>query len=71
MTNLEVMLRFYEFFDPSEYQNTERMATSVTVIEEKEIAEGHYENHKYEDSDGGTEPGRLNTPSPTKEASAK
>ena len=48
-TNLEIMLRFYEFFDPSKYQNVNRIIQEPTIIEEKEIAQGHYENRKYDD----------------------
>lgn len=47
-TNVEVMLRFYELFDPSEYQNTQKSIDNPTVIESREIAEGHYEKQKYE-----------------------
>ena len=42
------MLRFYEFFDPSQYQNIDRRVDSPTVVEEQEIAKGHYEKRKYE-----------------------
>lgn len=47
-TNLEVMLRFYEFFDPKQFENTDRPIESPTVVEEKEIAQGHYEKYKYD-----------------------
>ena len=49
VTNLEIMLRFYEYFDPSKYQNVNRVIQEPTIIEEKEIAGGHYENRKYDD----------------------
>lgn len=53
-TSLEIMLRFYEYFDASKYQNTQRIVNEPTIIEEKEIATGHYERHKYEnDEDQG------------------
>lgn len=42
------MLRFYEYFDPAQYQNTDRVV-SPTVVEENEIAKGHYEKAKYDD----------------------
>ncbi len=43
------MLRFYELFDPAEYQNTERLVSETTVIDEKEIAAGHYVLRKFEE----------------------
>ena len=42
------MLRFYEYFDPAQYQNTERIIESPTVVEEKEIAKGHFEPKMYD-----------------------
>lgn len=68
---MEVMLRFYEFFDPSEYQNTERLVSTVTVIEEKEIKEGHYEQKKFEDSDQVTASEKVDSPSTNQEPLAK
>lgn len=49
VTNVEIMLRFYEFFDPNKYQNSNLRIQEPTIIEEREIAEGHYENRKYDD----------------------
>ena len=43
------MLRFYELFDPAEYQNTERQVSEATVNHEQEIAAGHYVLRKYEE----------------------
>ena len=45
------MLRFYELFDPAEYQNSQRSIQEPTFTEEKEIAAGHYTSNKYEDED--------------------
>lgn len=47
------MLRFYELFDPTEYQNSQRLVSEPTVIEEKEIAAGHYVLQKYEEEAAG------------------
>lgn len=33
-TNLEIMLKFYDNFDPSGYENANRMVQEPTVIEE-------------------------------------
>ncbi len=49
-TSVEIMIRFYEFFDASKYQNTNRMIQEPTIIDEKEIAEGNYETRRYEDN---------------------
>lgn len=51
------MLRFYEYFDPSEYQNPQAIIENPTVIESREIAEGHYEKQKY-DTDADNEDGQ-------------
>lgn len=44
------MIRFYEFFDASKYQNTNRNIQEPTIIDEKEIADGKYENKRFEDT---------------------
>lgn len=55
-TSVEIMLRFYEYFDPAVYQNAGRTIFEPTVVEDKEIAAGHYVSAKYESDENNKLP---------------